>query len=1060
MASDEQDDRRIVVPQRNQRESDWLTCLNDVTSTNRFTRTNALKRLERSLIPEVIAIVSVLCLLRCSWPCLFHAVPRLLEAKLDVRLSLELLDGSLPLDGDTFGSILLGILANDTCAELCRETSAIVLRDFLAVCFGTAELSQEDSVAELEKSSRRLLGEFYIQFCHMFHGRFSCHTKGSSGTTPKEGSEEIRLLLAQIASHVLGFMIQQVVATTVNNGMEGPANNVEVVSPAVAISVILGVSHHAVTEASSLLCQSLAMSALRDPYPDLKRECCIMMEQLSILFPSTVRMHAQALLRPITGISSDSSSSSSRDCLMRHKHSKTRCLGLQATTHILSCCPSDECVDSKGSSGGTLEHLLHSRVLACWEEHTILDQAVSVRLELTKSVGMIARRIGNRNKMRHNNSKLASHLVLLLLVGMSDDSTDVQELSSILMFHWANGFGEESSWNTKTTQDCLSCHVSGFISSLMHFIVNTIQHDVLANWSVERGVTGLNALRMALTLTRPYNCELDCEHVSAEKETSRFKDDARTVAAILLECVQSNEAAISNAAFACAQALGENDKFAVGALDFMLPALVERKLEGSSSLIASVSHMDLEDEAGNVLFSSSPQMIGAALSVMAYMIKGYIALARDGDTSCGYEISWCSSNVLSEISNALTTDLVIQSVFSSQVVAWALMDMCSAIVKGGQVFHLDQMESPDIDKPHSIPWCIALCCIYLMGLNHEFGVYQGAVGALESLGHILHASNDIEQVLHVYFPTILSYLDQSAVVVWNMKEPQLCAFEALLRHSGGSTLGYNFEFMFRILERQMVLEPSKVVVGQQEWTDDARYSMKIWAMALFETVISKSGFPTDLLHPYTQHLLDSIVLPNLIWKPGKMAPALRKLSAATLFSLLRAGGLMTDISLEAVQPILLALKQTILDDDGTTRELVCLSLVVVFDLLPEPLGTDEVNTFYPDLIKCIDDDKHNVRFAAMNATKAFLKAAQHSTFQGTPIEYVVDALLVHMVRYHSMSLEEQGFVFFTTSIGSRVCFLRVESLFANIEGRSRSSGSDLCLGYTHCSPLHRFQSRS
>jgi hypothetical protein len=329
-----------------------------------------------------------------------------------------------------------------------------------------------------------------------------------------------------------------------------------------------------------------------------------------------------------------------------------------------------------------------------------------------------------------------------------------------------------------------------------------------------------------------------------------------------------------------------------------------------------------------------------------------------------------------------------------------LVDMCSTIVKGGQVFHLVQMKSPEIEKPHSTSWGIVLCCVYLMGLKDEFDdVYQSAVGALELLGNILYASNDIETILHEYSPTILPHFDQNTVV-WNMNEPQPCAFEALLRHSGGSTLGYNFDFVFRILERQMVLERSEIV--GQEWTDDAKYSMKIWAMALFETVISKSGFPTDLLHPYTTKLLDSIVLPNLIWKPGKMASALRKLSVATLFSLLRTGGLMTDISLDAVPHILLTLKQNILDDDGTTRELVCLSLGVVFDLLPEPLGATEVNTMYPDLIKCLDNDKHNVRFAAMNAIKAFLKAAQPLTFQGAPIECIVDALLVHMVGYLSI----------------------------------------------------------
>merc|ERR1712172_156734 len=70
------------------------------------------------------------------------------------------------------------------------------------------------------------------------------------------------------------------------------------------------------------------------------------------------------------------------------------------------------------------------------------------------------------------------------------------------------------------------------------------------------------------------------------------------------------------------------------------------------------------------------------------------------------------------------------------------------------------------------------------------------------------------------------------------------------------------------------------------------YSLRISLMALLQTILSDEGFSRTLgagpafSAEFATDVLLSLVLPNLVWKVGGMASALRKLAAATLFSLL------------------------------------------------------------------------------------------------------------------------------------------------------------------------------
>lgn len=96
-------------------------------------------------------------------------------------------------------------------------------------------------------------------------------------------------------------------------------------------------------------------------------------------------------------------------------------------------------------------------------------------------------------------------------------------------------------------------------------------------------------------------------------------------------------------------------------------------------------------------------------------------------------------------------------------------------------------------------------------------------------------------------------------------------------------------------------------------------------------------------------------------------------------------------------PLRFAPSQTDLDDyDASTRQMVCLSLGMMFRALPGAFGEQPVLELYPALLKRLDDSSDDVRIAVCQTLVAFFAAAPAKAYHGTCIDYSLDQLFVHL----------------------------------------------------------------
>jgi dynein assembly factor 5, axonemal len=134
----------------------------------------------------------------------------------------------------------------------------------------------------------------------------------------------------------------------------------------------------------------------------------------------------------------------------------------------------------------------------------------------------------------------------------------------------------------------------------------------------------------------------------------------------------------------------------------------------------------------------------------------------------------------------------------------------------------------------------------------------------------------------------------------------------------------------------------------------------------------------------------------MVWKAGRVASTVRKVAIASFYSLLHRGYADRSVLFKVAPPLLPVLKTDLDDYDASTRELVCLSLDLMFRALPLALSEQPVLELYPALLKRLDDSSDKVRIAVCSCFLSFLKAAPPSAFHGTTIDYTLDQLLVHL----------------------------------------------------------------
>ena len=217
-------------------------------------------------------------------------------------------------------------------------------------------------------------------------------------------------------------------------------------------------------------------------------------------------------------------------------------------------------------------------------------------------------------------------------------------------------------------------------------------------------------------------------------------------------------------------------------------------------------------------------------------------------------------------------------------------------------------------------------------------------------------------------------------VQWRNRDPARRAFDAVLR-SGAGAVGPHLGTVVPVVVRHVGV--------------DADPDLKLSMLCLLEALLARPE-GKDHWPAVTVPLIKEALQHNMVWRAGKVASTVRKVSIACFYALLHQGYADRPVLFQTAPSLLPILKTDLDDYDASTRELVCLCLGRIFRALPGALSAQPVSELYPALLKRLDDSSDHVRFACLDAFEAFWRAAPLACFMGTTLEYSLDQLLVHL----------------------------------------------------------------
>jgi len=893
---------------------------------------------------------------------------------------------------------LLSLINNDDdfSTEGHRESSVDILRMVFQQGFGSSTTEnqqvgnclqqQEDGVMQIT------LTNLFYQCSQAFQRRMSkCQlvsntSEGSKFQTcetsdPVESSEHIRLLLVELMLDLGGYCLASISTNTTTNKC-----NIDLVES----------NNKKILNASSSTCQTLSKSTINDPYPEVQRAACKLVEVLSKLCPLAVRMNAISLLVPLTGRVDDTCGASnqlstdtnmiSKKCLFRHRHAKTRCKGVDASAAIVTCCPkgnssssSDDAqissyvpdhLSNYGSHSTTMEQILNDTLLPGWEELLKIDSSSSVQISVLKALGNVASKldwrynpnVDDKQTCKESTIDLTSiveaHILTLLLMCISSGNVDqvrtlaTQQLTTSVQ---SSSHGSEQEENTSWNILC----------AYFQPMVERALASCSESWtSSQSRVRSLGALQVILSIAIPL----------MDKSEPSF-DMMNSIIDTLSDNIFSEEKEVLEAALSCCRILGANNHGSIVALEVV--SSVKSCSEESTSLV--VDDTDSSEESTTIT-QSSPRQMTSILLILDCMMKG--SLCTEDSTLILNEIdstldiptpNWffTSTKTATTISSLLCLTTIINNVATNSSLAWALLDACKSFVQCTEQLH-DKLELTEDSIMNAL-----ISFTYLLSCPEQYGLSSTAINILDTFSSTLLGQNtNDETLLDVHFRTILPKIIADHEFPWKQSDPSFLAMDALLRHCKGSTVGNNFGLVAPFFISHLSNIPKKneesndgsgaQVLTMEDSTatkDDLteEYSLRISLLALLQTILSDQSFSltnggfhlheqgefsavsSALAAQFTTDSLLSIVIPNLVWKAGAMASVLRKIAVATLYSLLRhhcntnQDGCTGMLRPEMISHLIPVLSSNVEDSESTTRELSCVCLSMVLNQVSDEI---------------------------------------------------------------------------------------------------------------------------
>ncbi|XP_064866652.1 dynein axonemal assembly factor 5 [Oncorhynchus nerka] len=214
------------------------------------------------------------------------------------------------------------------------------------------------------------------------------------------------------------------------------------------------------------------------------------------------------------------------------------------------------------------------------------------------------------------------------------------------------------------------------------------------------------------------------------------------------------------------------------------------------------------------------------------------------------------------------------------------------------------------------------------------------------------------------------------------------------------------------LQLQVIATQSGPVIGEflpllmpllQNCLDPERDpEMRLHIFTMLSKLLLDATHTLDSQGRFCEHLdvfLLELLLPNLVWKAGRTAAAIRSSALCCLLPLLQ-GGAIPPSQLLAVEERLSPQVLSALEEDSQlSRLLACRSLSTLLKLIGPSLHPDALNNIYPEVLKRLDDSSEEVRGVALRALGLWLASLgkdYNSQLYSQHLEVLFQQLLLHL----------------------------------------------------------------
>mmetsp|Transcript_67203 Transcript_67203/g.161006 ORF Transcript_67203/g.161006 Transcript_67203/m.161006 type:complete len:949 (+) Transcript_67203:80-2926(+) len=219
--------------------------------------------------------------------------------------------------------------------------------------------------------------------------------------------------------------------------------------------------------------------------------------------------------------------------------------------------------------------------------------------------------------------------------------------------------------------------------------------------------------------------------------------------------------------------------------------------------------------------------------------------------------------------------------------------------------------------------------------------------------------------------------------LWDEKSANRHVLETLLRNAGSA-----------VAPHVGILIPA---LARQACPEDAAALARIDLLGLVHFLLTQED--DGLIAALKEHsspLLETVLLPNCVWKAGQSNNKIRKGAIVCVHAMLRQH-LVEPAVLNAAFADILPILKSCLDDtwNPDNRMIACLVLSCLLSELRTEITGDQLREVYPELLKRLDDSNDKIRAVVCEALVTFFQCLP-AKWSRSLYEYMLRTLFVHL----------------------------------------------------------------